>query len=154
MSTTAPKPATPPLPVQLSAPEFAAFLWPHLSMPTRAPKGQLGYDRVFHLILSVLYTGMPWTCWPVPQAAQGKPALPYTTVSKGFAQWADEGALWQAVVARVPHLAAAKHLDIRVLHGDGTNTVAQKGGMGWATPATNSRRGKKSSPSLTIMATS
>jgi hypothetical protein len=57
-------------------------------------------------------------------------------------------------VASVRHLAVEKHLDITVLHGDGTNTVAKKGAMGLATRATNIRREKKSSPSLTIMATS
>jgi hypothetical protein len=56
MSTTAPKPATTPIPVQLSAPEFEAFILPHLSMPKRGPKCKLGYYRVFNLILWVLYT--------------------------------------------------------------------------------------------------
>jgi hypothetical protein len=60
MSTTAPKPATTPIPVQLSEPEFEAFILPHLSMPKRGPKCKLGYYRVFNLILRVLYTGMQW----------------------------------------------------------------------------------------------
>jgi len=51
MSTTAPQPATTPIPVQLSAPEFEAFILPHLSMPKRGPKCKLGYYRVFNLIL-------------------------------------------------------------------------------------------------------
>jgi hypothetical protein len=63
MSTTAPQLATTPIPVQLSETEFTAFLLPHLSMPKRGPKCTLGYDRVFNLILWVLYTGMPWKCW-------------------------------------------------------------------------------------------
>jgi hypothetical protein len=54
----------------------------------------------------------------------------------------------------VRHLAAEKQLDLTVLHGDGTNTVAKKGAMGLATRATNIRRGRKSSPSSTIMAMS
>src|SRR5262245_58077772 len=58
MSTTVQKPATTPIPVQLSEPEFEAFLLPHLSMPKRGPKCKLGYYRVFNLILWVLYTGM------------------------------------------------------------------------------------------------
>ena len=66
MSTTAQKPATTPIPVQLSAPEFEAFILPHLSMPKRGPKCKLGYYRVFNLILWVLYTGMQWKCLPVP----------------------------------------------------------------------------------------
>jgi transposase len=146
MSTTAPKPATTPIPVQLSEPEFEAFLLPHLSMPKRGPKCKLGYYRVFNLILRVLYTGMQWKCLPVPTDAHGTPAIHYTTVYKVFAKWADDGSLWQAFVASVRHLAVEKQLDLRVLHGDGTNTVAKKGAMASAIPATSTRKGRRSSP--------
>ena len=153
-STTAQKPATTPIPVQLSATEFTAFIFPHLSMPKRGPKCKLGYHRVFNLILWVLYTGMQWKGLPIPHDAQSKPAIHYTTVYKVFARWVDDGSLWQAFVASVRHLAAEKHLDISILHGDGTNTVAKKGVMGLGTPATSTRRARKSSPSRTTMATS
>ncbi len=152
MSTTAAKPATTPIPVQLSATEFSAFILPHLSMPKRGPKCKLGYYRVFNLILWVLYTGMQWKCLPVPQDAQGKPAIHYTTVYKVFAKWADDGSLWRAFVASVRHLAAEKRLDLSVLHGDGTNTVAKKGGMASGSRGTNTRRARRLLPSLTIMA--
>ena len=139
MSTTTAQPATTPIPVQLSASEFEAFLLPHLSMPKRGPKCKLGYYRVFNLILWVLYTGTQWKCLPVPKDANGTPAIHYTTVYKVFAKWADDGSLWQAFVASVRHLATEKHLDTSVLHGDGTNTVAKKGAMGLATRATNTK---------------
>jgi transposase len=154
MSTAAPKPATTPIPVQLSEPEFEAFILPHLSMPKRGPKCKLGYYRVFNLILWVLYTGMQWKSLPVPHDPEGKPAIHYTTIYKVFARWADDGSLWQAFVASVRHLAATKQLDLRVLHGDGTTTVAKKGGMALDIRGTNTRRARKSSRSLTIMATS
>ena len=38
MSTTVPQPATTPIPVQLSEPEFEAFILPHLSLPKRGRK--------------------------------------------------------------------------------------------------------------------
>ena len=154
MSTTAPKPATTPIPVQLSEPEFTAFILPHLSLPKRGPKCKLGYYRVFNLILWLLYTGMQWKCLPVPTDAHGKPAIHYTTIYKVFAKWADDGSLWRAFVASVRHLAAEKHLDLSVLHGDGTNTVAKKGVMALGIRDTNTRRARKSSRSSTIMATS
>ena len=69
------------------------------------------------------------------------------------AKWADDGSLWQAFIASVAHLAAEKQLDLRVLHGDGTNTVAKKGVMASAIPVTSTRRARKSLPSSTIMAT-
>jgi transposase len=152
MSTTAEKSATTPIPVQLSEPEFTAFILPHLSMPKRGPKCKLGYHRVFNLILWVLYTGMQWKCLPVPKDTNGQPAIHYTTVYKVFAKWADDGSLQQAFMASVAYLSDEKKLDLRVLHGDGTNTVAKKGAMASATRATSTRRGKRSSPSRTTMA--
>ncbi len=113
MSTTTSKPVTTPIPVQLSEPEFSAFILPHLSMPKRGPKCKLGYYRVFNLILWVLYTGMQWKCLPIPHDTQGNPAIHDTTIYKVFAQWADDGSLWQAFVASVRHLAVEKQLDLR-----------------------------------------
>jgi transposase len=153
MSTTAQQPATTPIPVQLSEHEFTAFILPHLSMPKRGPKCTLGYHRVFNLILWVLYTGMQWKGLPVPHDAQGQPAIHYTTIYKVFARWADDGSLWQAFVASVRHLAVEQHLDTSILHGDGTNTVAKKGAMASAIPATSTKRARRSWPSPTIMAT-
>src|SRR2546430_1211795 len=153
MSTTAQQLVTTPIPVQLSEPEFDAFILPHLSMPKRGPKCKLGYYRVFNLILWVLYTGMQWKCLPIPHDTNGKSAIHYTTIYKVFATWADDGSLWRAFVASVRHLAAEKQLDISVLHGDGTNTVAKKGAMALASRGTNTRRATRSLRSLTIMAT-
>jgi transposase len=146
MSTTAPTPATTPIPVQLSETEFTAFLLPHLSMPKRGPKCTLGYHRVFNFILWGLYTGMQWKCLPLPQDPTGQPVIHSTTVYKVFAKWADDGSLWQAFVASVRHLATEKPLDLSVLHGDGTNTVAKKGAMVLATQAPSMRKGRRSSP--------
>jgi transposase len=153
MRTTTKHPDVTPIPVQLAETEFNEFIFPHLSMPKRGPKCKLGYHRVFNLILWVLYTGMQWKCLPVPHDAQGKPTIHYTTIYKVFARWADDGSLWQAFVASVRHLAAEQHLDTSILHGDGTNTVAKKGVTALATPATSTRRARKSSPSRTTMAT-
>ena len=89
MPTMSAKPVTTPIPVQLSATEFTAFLLPHLSMPKRGPKGKLGYHRVFNLILWLLYTGMQWQCLPVPTDTHGKPAIHYTTVYKVFVSFVE-----------------------------------------------------------------
>jgi transposase len=151
MSSVAQQPATTPIPVQLSATEFTACILPHLSMPKRGPKGKLGSQCVLNLIVWVLYTGMQWKCLPVPKDINGHPAIHDTTVSKVFARWADDGSLWQAFIASVAHLAAEKQLDLRVLHGDGTNTVAKKGGMALGIRGTNTRRARKSSRSSIIM---
>jgi transposase len=137
------KPATTPIPVQLSASEFTQFILPHLSMPRRGPKCKLGYHCVFNLILWLLYTGMQWKGLPVPKDAQGKPALHYTTVYKVFARWSDDGSLEQAFIASVKHLADYHQLDLSVLHGDGTNTVAKKGGDGIGYSGHKHQKGEK-----------
>jgi hypothetical protein len=147
-------PATTPIPVQWSEHERTACILPHLSIPTRGRQCTLGYHCVFNLILWVLSTGMPWTCLPIPKDPEGTPAIHDTNVYRAFATWAHDGSLEQAFIASMAHLAAEKPLDLCILHGDGTNTVANKGALGWATQATNTRRARKSSRSRTTMAMS
>src|SRR5271165_629018 len=143
MSNMTESPATTPIPVQLSEPEFIAFIFPHLSMPRRGPKCKLGYHRVFNLILWVLYTGMQWKCLPVPRAGDGTAVIHYTTIYKVFAKWSDVGSLDQAFIASVRHLAEQHHLDLSVLHGDGSNTVAKKGGDGIGYSGHKHQKGEK-----------
>jgi hypothetical protein len=71
---------------------------------------------------------MQWKCLPLPTDTDGKPALHDTTVSKVFARWwSADGSLAQAFIARVRHLADHHQRDLRILHGDGTNTDPQEG---------------------------
>ena len=119
------------------------YLFPHLSMPRRGPKCKLGYHRVFNLILWVLYTGMQWKCLPVPDAGDGTALIHYTTVYKVFAKWSDDGSLDQAFIASVRDLAEQSHLDLSVLHGDGSNTVAKKSGDGIGYSGHKHQKGEK-----------
>ena len=137
------KPATTPIPVQLSESEFTQFILPHLTMPKRGPRCKLGYHRVFNLILWVLYTGMPWKCLPVPKDTHGNAAIHDTTVYKVLARWSDDGSLEDAFIASVGHLADHNQLDLSVLHGDGTNTVAKKGGDGIGYSGHKHQQGEK-----------
>jgi transposase len=146
MSAPATNAATTPIPVQLSETEFNEFIFSHLSMPKRGPRCKIGYHRLFNLILWVLYTGMQWKCLPMLKDAHGKPELHYTNVYRAFAKWADDGSLQQAFMASVGHLSDEKKLDVRVLHGDGTNTVAKIGEMASGILATSTRRARRSSP--------
>jgi transposase len=146
MRTTAKHPDITPIPVQLAETEFNEFIFPHLSMPKRGPRCKIGYHRLFNLILWVLYTGMQWKCLPMPKDPTGKPDMHYTNVYRAFAKWADDGSLQQAFMASVAHLSDEKKLDLRVLHGDGTNTVAKKGAMASDTLGTNTRKERRSSP--------
>jgi hypothetical protein len=90
---------------------------------------------------------MQWKCLPMPKGPTGKPTIHDTNVYRAFAKWVDDGSLQQAFIASVAPLSDERKLDVRVLHGDGTNTVAQTGGMALATRGTHTRRARKSSPS-------
>ena len=137
------KPATTPIPVQLSASECTPFIFPHLTMPKRGPRCKLGSHRVFHLIVWILYTGMQWKCLPVPKDTHGNAAIHDTTVYKVFARWSDDGALEDAFIASVGYLSNHNQLDLSVRHGDGTNTVANKGGDGIGYAGHTHQKGEK-----------
>jgi hypothetical protein len=140
---TASKPEFTTIPVQLSAQEFADFILPHLSLPKRGPRCKIGYHKPFNYILKVLYTGMQWKELPIDKGAEGNAELHYTGIFKLFARWAEDGSLERAFSASVKQLDEAKKLDLSVLHGDGSNTVAKKGAMRSATAATNTKRARR-----------
>jgi Transposase DDE domain len=59
------------------------------------------------------------------------------------ARWSHDGSLEQAFIASVRHLADQHQLDLSVLHGDGTNTVAKKGGDGIGYSGHKHQKGEK-----------
>jgi hypothetical protein len=79
----------------------------------------------------------------VPKDSHGTPALHYTTVYKVCARWADDGALEGACSARGKPLADQHQLALSVRHGDGTNTVAKKGGDGIGYGGHKHQKGEK-----------
>jgi transposase len=139
------KPDSTAIPVQLNAQEFAEFILPPLSWPKRGPQCKVGYHKPFNYILKVLYTGMQWKELPMEKGPGGKAELHYTGVFKLFARWAEDGSLARAFLASVTQLDEARRLDLSLLHGDGSNTVAKKGARPLATVATSTRRARKCS---------
>ena len=79
----------------------------------------------------------------MPTDTHGKAAIHYTTVYKVFARWSDDGSLEDAFIASVGHLSDHNQLDLSVLHGDGTNTVAKKGGDGIGYSGHKHQKGEK-----------
>ncbi|MGD0108091.1 MAG: hypothetical protein ABSC06_29270, partial [Rhodopila sp.] len=75
----------------------------------------------------------------VPASTQSQ-RRDHTTIYEVFAKWADDGSLEQAFIASVRYLAEHHQLD---LHGDGTNTVAKKGGDGIGYSGHKHQRGEK-----------
>ena len=103
---------------------------PYLSMPKRGPKAKIGYWKLFNLILNVLYYGIQWKELPIEKDSNGKQEIHYSNVYRHFARWSDDGSLSKFFEFSVKQLEDAGLLDLSILHGDGTNTVAKKGGDG------------------------
>ena len=98
---------TTPIPVQLSGPEFIAFIFPHLSMPMRGPKCKLGYHRVFNLILWVLYTGVAVgdRVTPAPPRRSRRAAFPHRAPVEGRTR--SKFGAWAAHTPSIRRLAAS-----------------------------------------------
>jgi transposase len=118
------------IPVSLTAEQFERFVLPCLSMPKRGPKCKIGYYKLFNYVLKVLYTGMQWKELPVALGQDGKPEIHYTCVYKRFVVWSEDGSISKFFEVSVKKLHDVGLLDVSVLNGDGTNTVAKKGGDG------------------------
>ena len=99
-------------------------------MPKRGPRSKIEYLKIFNYILKVLYTGMQWKELPIANTADGMPEIHYTRVYRHFARWSDDGSMTKFFTVSVKQLHDSGLLDLSVLHGDGTNTVAKKGGDG------------------------
>lgn len=133
INETSSLPTKPPynvIPVQLNSDDFQQYILPFLSLPKRGPQCKIGYCKLFNYILKVLYTGMQWKSLTIDCDAQGKAEIHYTVIYKRFAQWCHDGSLERAFIASIQHLKSHGKLDLSVLHGDGSNTVAKKGGEG------------------------
>lgn len=116
------------IPTQLREEEFNKYILPHLSMPKRGPKCKIGYWKIYNYIARVDYTGEQWHMLPIEKGEDGKPEIHYTQVYRYFAKWSDDGSFEKAFIASVDLLNREGKLDLSVIHGDGTNTIAKKGG--------------------------
>ena len=115
------------IPTKMNEEEFNKFILPYLTLPKRAPKCKIGYQAVFNHITWVLYTGAQWKMIPIPKDEKGKPIIHYTQIYRNFARWCEDGSLHGAFLGSVKHLSDEKKLDLSVLNGDGSNTIAKKG---------------------------
>ncbi len=131
------------IPTEVNESEFNEFFLPHLSIPKRGPQCKIGYWKVFNFILKILYTGMQWKELPINKGIDGKPEIHYTVIYKNFARWSDDGSLKEAFENSVKWLSDEKVLDVSVLNGDGTNTVAKKGGDGIGYSGHKHQQGEK-----------
>ncbi len=108
--------------------QFQEFVLPHLKMGTRGPQPKLELHVIFNYILKLLYLGCQWKDLPIAETQDGRPESHYTRIYRAFRRFEAQGCFEAIFESSVWQLDQKQYLDISVIHGDGTTTVANKGG--------------------------
>lgn len=110
------------LPVRVGLAQFNKYIRPCLSRAKTGPKGKLSSYQIFNYILFVLHTGIQWNRLPI-----SRNKVHWSNVYKWHLKWSKDGSYQNLFETSVAELRDAYKLDLSMLHGDGTNTVAKKG---------------------------
>jgi transposase len=116
------------IPTHLSLEQFEQFVVPHLTRGSRGPKPNLSLHSIFNYILQALYLGCQWKNLPIEKDPQGNREIHPTRIYRAFRRWQAEGCFDAIFTGSVTALQQHDHLDVSVIHGDGTTTAAKKGG--------------------------
>lgn len=116
------------IPVTLSEMQFNEFILPHISVHTSGPQYKISRYKMFCYVMYLLYTGCQWHMIPIEKDQNGKSEIHYTQIFKVYQKWVKSGAFVKIFEASVLKLHNNGLLDTTVLHGDGSTTMAKKGG--------------------------
>jgi transposase len=116
------------IPAILTRKQFEEFVLPHLTIGRRGPPFKLSLHAIFNYVLRLLYLGCQWKELPIEKGPDGRPEIHYTRVYRAFRRWVGDGCFDDIFTGSVLTLARHDLLDTSVVHGDGTTTVAKKGG--------------------------
>ncbi len=117
------------IPVDLSESEFNKFVLKHLKKVKSGPPKKTSFFKLFNYILYLMHTGCQWHNIPISKTENGKGEIHYTNIFRSFKYWNQHGFFDRIFEASVSRLFKAKMLDLTVIHGDGTTTVAKKGAI-------------------------
>jgi hypothetical protein len=73
---------------------------------------------------------MQWKSLQIQKDSEGKPEIHYTCIYNLFARWSSDGSFVAVFNFSVENLSNKKMLDLTIIYGDGTGTIAKKGGDG------------------------
>lgn len=120
--------ARPRIPVQLTESEFNQFILTHLPPKIRGRPYKITRYKIFNYIMKFLYMGCQWKMLPIDKDEAGQPEIHCSQVFRVFQHWLTYGTLLNLFENSVFQLANGNLLDISIIHGDGTTTMAKKGG--------------------------
>ena len=118
----------PRIPVQLTENQFNEFIFRHLPIRKRGPRYKISDFKIFNYILYFLHTGCQWKMLPIAPDQHGNPEIHNTRLFRIFQKWNAHGSFLHRFENSVLALFENGHLDTSVIHGDGTTTLAKKGG--------------------------
>lgn len=110
------------LPIKVSRKEFNQYIKSHLRKPIKGPKPKISTYKLFNYILYVLHTGIQWN-----QLKTYKNELHWSNVYKWHNRWSKDGSYENLFKSSIEKLHDNNELDLSILHGDCSNTVAKKG---------------------------
>jgi|SRR3989338_5648122 len=129
------------LPVRVSRKNFNQYIKPYLSKKIKGPKPKLSSYKIFNYILYVLHTGCQWEKLPIRNKE-----IYWTNVYRWHNRWSKDGSYENLFLHSLEVLRDREKLDLSILHGDGSNTVAKKGDNKSVTMDTSINEVKKSLP--------
>lgn len=116
------------IPVTLTEIEFNEFILPFIPPHTHGPEYKISRYKMFCYIMHLLYTGCQWKMLPIVNDAFGNPEIHYSQVFRVYQQWIKSEAIVNIFENSVLRCHQRGLLDTSVIHGDGTTTMAKKGG--------------------------
>lgn len=127
------------IPIKVSRKDFNKFVEPCLSKGSRGPKTKISFYKIFNYILYVLHTGCQWYQLPIKRNE-----ISWNAVYKKHLRWSKDGSYESIFMDSIINLLLNNKLDLSIVHGDGSNTVAKKGAKISAILDINTKKAKKS----------
>jgi len=110
------------LPTKVSQKDFNKYIAPYLSQGKRGPKTKISYYKIFNYILYVLHTGIQWD-----ELKTYRNEIHWSNIYRHHNRWSKDGSYENLFLRSTKTLRDNGQLDLSILHGDGSNTVAKKG---------------------------
>ena len=124
--------------------EFNEYVVPFLPKKTSGTNVKVPLWKIYNYIAKVLRTGMQWSELQgfIDKDSTGKSEIHYTSVFKRFSLWGVFNVFDKSHQAILAAAYDAGQLDLSVLNGDGTNSIAKKGANLGAILDTNTKQGQ------------
>ncbi|MBI4272956.1 transposase [Candidatus Uhrbacteria bacterium] len=126
------------LPTRVSQNDFNTYIKPLLSRGRRGPPLKISRYKIFNYILYVLHTGIQWN-----QLRTYRDEIHWSNVYRHHNRWSKDRSYQSLLHASIKWLDRQGKLDLSILHGDGSNTVAKKGAKVSDTLDTSIRKERK-----------